>query len=84
MTKKVTSMRAPITAEEYLAVALHSLATGESYTSLAYQFRISASTLCYMIPYTCKVIYQVLCAEYLHCPNTEEEWLILSQQFESR
>ena len=77
-------MRAPITAEEYLSVALRFLATGESYASLAYQFRMSTSTLCYMVPYTCKVIYQVLCTEYLHCPNTEEEWLVISQQFESR
>ena len=46
LNNKVTSMRAPITFEEYLSVPLRFLATRESYSSLAIQFGISASTLC--------------------------------------
>ena len=65
-------------------MALCFSATRESYNSLAIQFRIIANIICCMIPYTCKMLYQVLSVEYLHCPNTQEEWLAISQPFEGR
>eukprot|EP00112_Aurelia_sp_Birch-Aquarium-sp1_P019825 Seg4989.2 transcript_id=Seg4989.2/GoldUCD/mRNA.D3Y31 product="Protein ALP1-like" protein_id=Seg4989.2/GoldUCD/D3Y31 len=74
-------MRKPITAEEYLSVTLRFLATGESFSSLGYQFRISRSTLSQIIPFVCKVIYNALKPEFLKCPNTEAEWLRVSKDF---
>ncbi len=74
-------MRKPVTAEEYLSVTLRFLATGESFASLAYQFRISRSTLSQMIPYVCKAIYNVLKHELLKCSNTEAEWLRVANEF---
>lgn len=69
---------------ECLAVTLRFLATGESYASLEFQYRISRSTLSIIIPSVCQAIYQVLSKDYLKCPSTEEEWLTIARQFEER
>ena len=77
-------MRQPISAEEKLAVTLRFLATGESYQSLQYQFRISRSTIGLFIPKVCKVIYEVLQQEYFSIPTTEKEWIDLADATELR
>lgn len=77
-------MRKPISAAEYLAATIRFLATGESYSSLEFQFRISKSTLSNMIPYVCNVIYTVLKDEYLACPQSELEWLNIAKEFQDR
>ena len=81
LEKQTTWMRKPISAGEYLAVTLRFLATGETYASLEYQFRISKSTLSIMVPHVCNLICQVLQNDYLSCPSTEDEWLWVSDQF---
>ena len=48
---------------------LRFLATGESYESLQYQFRIHRTTIGRFVPLVCKVIYSCL-----KIPRTEEEW----------
>ena len=71
-------MRLPISAEEKLAVTLRFLATGESYESLMYQYRIHCTTIGSFIPEVCRAIYQCLKDEYLTIPKTENEWKSLS------
>ena len=71
---KSTNMRQPISPEEKLAVTLRFLATGESYKSLMYQFRIHSSTISLFIPKVCEAIYQALEDEYFSMPRTQEEW----------
>ena len=77
-------MRQPISAEEKLAATLRFLATGESYQSLQYQFRISRSTIGLFIPKVCEVIYEVLQQEYFSIPTTEKEWIDLANATELR
>lgn len=84
LQKQITVMRKPISAAEYLAATLRFLATGESYSSLEFQFRISKSTLSNMIPYVCNVIYTVLKDDYLACPQSELEWLNIAKEFQDR
>ena len=60
--------------EEKLAITLRFLATGESYISLRYQFRISDSAISLFIKPVCDVIYDELKEEYLKMPSTEAEW----------
>lgn len=58
-------MREPISAGERLAVTLRYLATGESFSSLQYIFRIPQSTISTIVPEVCDAIYAVLKDEFL-------------------
>nr|CAI5867144.1 unnamed protein product [Callosobruchus analis] len=58
-------MRKPITPGERLAVTLRYLATGDSYKSLMYLFRIPQTTIARIIPECCDAIYDCLQAKYL-------------------
>lgn len=79
-----TNMREAIPPGERLALALRFLATGESYSSLQYQFRISVSAVSQIVPEVCQAIYDVLKQEYLHFPSSEEEWLEITNAFEEK
>lgn len=63
--KKDTRMRKAISAKSKLIITLRYLATGESFVSLQYNFRISDSTISHFIPIVCKAIYEELKNEYL-------------------
>ena len=65
-------MRMPIPAEEKLAITLRYLATGETFESLMYQFRVHRTTIAAFIPEVCKAIYETLKEEYLKMPQNEE------------
>ena len=73
-------MRKTITAEERLAVTLRFLATGNTYSDLAFQFRMHQSTISGIIPEVCQAIYQCLKSEYLRVPNTKEEWKVIAEK----
>ncbi|XP_065062943.1 uncharacterized protein LOC135689586 [Rhopilema esculentum] len=77
-------MRQPISAEEKLAVTLRFLATGETYQSLKYQFRIHNSTISLFVPKVCQVIYDVLKDDYFSVPSSEQEWINLADATEKR
>lgn len=76
-------MRKPVPIEDLLACTLRFLATGESYASLEFQFRISDSTLANRIPEVCQAIYAVL-GDHVKCPTTEKEWQNVIDQFWER
>lgn len=65
LKKKDTIMRESIPPEERLIATLRFLATGRSYEDLKFSTRIPAQTLGYIIPETCKVIYDVLKEKYM-------------------
>ena len=77
-------MRRAIPAEEKLAATLRFLATGESFPSMQYQFRIHRTTIAAFIPVVCKTIYQVLKDEYLRMLETKEEWLYYARKTAER
>ena len=60
--------------EEKLAITLRFLATGESYKSLWYRFRISDSAISLFAKPVCDAIYYVPKKKYLKMPSTEAEW----------
>ncbi|XP_046145446.1 protein ANTAGONIST OF LIKE HETEROCHROMATIN PROTEIN 1-like [Osmia bicornis bicornis] len=84
LQKQNTNMRESISAGERLAVSLRFLATGDSYNSLMYVFRIPATTIAKIIPEVCEAIYTVLKDEYLKMPNTEEEWVQHANEFKKK
>ena len=77
-------MRQAISPGERLAVTLRFLATGESFSSLQYQFRISAASLSIFVPEVCQAVSQVLKDDYFKCPSTPEQWLQIAQLFHDR
>ncbi|XP_077139379.1 uncharacterized protein LOC143804805 [Ranitomeya variabilis] len=76
-----TRMRLAISPAERLMVTLRFLATGESLTSLHYQFRLGVSTISGIVKGTCCVIWDNLHTEYMPLP-TRDIWLQSAELFE--
>ena len=82
--RQVTGGHKVISAAERLTLTVRFLATGETYRSLSFQFRISKSAISYIVNEVCRAIEKNVGPEYLKCPSTHEEWLNISSQFEER
>lgn len=65
MSKQDIVMRQAIPPEERLIATLRFLATGRSCEDLKFSTGIAAQTLGYIIPATCKAIFDVLRKDYL-------------------
>ncbi|XP_033978140.1 protein ALP1-like isoform X2 [Trematomus bernacchii] len=79
-----TNYRDCISVGTRLMVTLRLLATGESFKSLSYQFRVGVSTIRQFVPETCTAIYEVLKEKYLKCPDTVEEWQKVADGFQAQ
>ena len=73
-------MRQQIDPEIKIMITLRSLATGESYESLMYQFRVHSNTISKFIPVVCNKIYQNFKGRFLRLPDTTEEWEIIEHE----
>lgn len=58
--KRDTNYRKAVPVQEKLAVTLRFLATGDSYSSLGYLFKISKSTISLFVIEVCKALIEVL------------------------
>lgn len=58
--KKVTKFRKPISAKERFMITLRFLASGDSYTSLQYLFKVSKQSISGIVPEVCDAIIEVL------------------------
>lgn len=77
-----TVMREAISPAERLSVTLRYLATGETFSSLSYSFRISRHAISEIVIDTCKAIYTVMKSTFMSVPSTEQEWLTIAKRFE--
>ena len=66
ITKQDTQMRQAISPELKLAITLRYLATGNTFTDLAYYFRVHRSTISKFIPDVCDALYEGLKDIYLN------------------
>ena len=60
IARQDTPFRKAIPAHERLAVTLRFLATGDSYHSLSYTFKISKQTISETVPEVCKAVVEVM------------------------
>ena len=79
-----TNFRKPLEVGLKLAVTLRHLATGESYTSRQYHWRVGRSTIGKFIPQVCKAILKEFQQEYLVCPTDPEDWKKIEEKFRNR
>ena len=77
-------MRRPISVEEKIAITLRFLATGESYSSLQYQYRVSQTTISRFVPAVCDAIISCFSQDYIKFPSSESDWLEISKKFEEK
>ncbi|CAN8000380.1 unnamed protein product [Ixodes hexagonus] len=84
VTCQDTLMRQAITVEEQLDVTLRYLATGESFTSLHYQYRMGVSTMREKVINVCAALYLYLQPRYMKFPSCPEDWLKIAAGFEQR
>ena len=57
-----------------LAITLRYLATGDSYMSLQYGFRVANTTISLIVPEVCEAIIQEYLNEVMPCPKSERKW----------
>nr|CAI5852505.1 unnamed protein product [Callosobruchus analis] len=81
ISKADTNFRCSIPAKVKLYCTLRFLATGDSYRSLMYLFRISDSIISLFIPEVCRAIILVL-KEYIKMPSTNDDWRDVSREFD--
>ena len=82
--KRTTNMREPIDPGMRLAITLRYLASGDSYHSLEFNFRVPHNTISGIVTETCQALYEELNREFLPCPTSEDKWLDVARGFARR
>ena len=81
--KQLTYFRAPLEPGLKVAITLRFLATGNSYKTLGYAFRVAHNTISLLVPETCRAIVAAYRDE-LNLPKTPQEWKKVAQGFQER
>ena len=79
LQKKTTNCRKPLSPGLKLAITVGYLATGDSYKSLAYGFRVAPNTIVSVVLEVCQAIYDHYHETAFKCPTTEEQWTEVAQ-----
>lgn len=82
--KQDTMMREAISPEERLTLTLRFLASGDCQQSLSFSYRIGKTTVTFIIRETLMAIWTVLSGKYLRPPKNQQEWLVISKEFEEK
>ena len=84
LEKQTTFWREPLEVGLRLAITLRFLATGDTYRSLSYAFRVAPNTISKVVPETCRAIIAEYGYEVMHVPQTPEGWKDVARGFEER
>ena len=84
ITKQDTHYRKALEPGLKLAITLRFLATGDSYKTLMYGFRVASNTISKFIPDVCEAIVNAFGDEFMATPDTEEEWREIEAVFRKK
>ena len=79
-----TNYRAAIPPGMKLAITLRFLATGNSYASLAFGFRVAKCTIGVIVPVVCQAIITEFQDEVVSTPRTPDDWRAVARGFSNR
>ena len=77
-------MRDPLSPELKLAVTLRHLASGDSYPTLQFSFRVARLTINRFVPEVCDAIIRAYRDEVMTCPTSPVDWLEVEYVFHWR
>ena len=81
---KSHSARAPLEPGLKLAVTLRYMATGNSYRSLAFEFRVPHNSIAKFVPEVCRELVAELKDEVFTTPNDPASWRVVEEKFRKR
>lgn len=84
LTKKDTWYRKALHPGLKLAFTLRHLATGDSYHSLMYGFRVAHNTISLAVKDVCRAIEAEYARELIPVPTTAAEWRAIAEEFRTR
>ncbi|XP_060561924.1 putative nuclease HARBI1 [Ruditapes philippinarum] len=76
--------RPPLEAGLKVAITMRFLATGNSYHSLAFDFRVAHNTISLFVPEVCEAIVAEFKDEVICTPSTPDEWIEVANKFRRR
>ncbi|KAK0147520.1 Protein ALP1-like [Merluccius polli] len=83
ITKTDTSFRSAISPGERLAICLRYLATGDSFRTIAFSYRVGHSTVAGIVSEVSRAIWDCLVAEVMPVP-TKDDWREIAAEFSQR
>ena len=84
LQKTDTVMRESIKPPEQCCLFLRYIASGESFRSLEYQFRLSRRSISRIVSNVAQALIGVFQKQYLRTPSNAEEWMVISEKFFQR
>ena len=84
ISKQDTNYRPAIKPGVRLAVTLKYLATGETYHSLSFAFRVPHNTIFQIIKDVCQAIIDEYANEVVDTPTSPDDWKLVARNFSSR
>ena len=81
ITKEDTWWRKALDAELKFAVTMRHLASGDSYSSLKWDFRVPGNTISVFVKEVCQAILYEYAEEVIQCPTTAAEWRAIAEEF---
>ncbi len=84
ITKNHTWFRQSINPDLKLAITLRFLATGDSYRTLMYGFRVARNTICSIVRDVCEAIVSAYAGDGIQTPTEPEEWKAIADQFAAK
>ena len=82
--KQDTNYRKALEPGMKLAITLRHLATGDSYATLQYDFRVARNTICLLVKEVCDALVMELKNDVITCPVDRDTWKEVAEEFMMR